>query len=123
MQPIAATAKAEPPRHIKGQVLSADEGVVQLWTSDKGVVQLYVVKETRVTVDGRPITAGQLPEGLDVRASYSVVGEHWAALNIEALSGPAPSGSGGDSANGPPGPGTGHDQPGPPPGGEGEVPY
>jgi hypothetical protein len=122
MQPIAATVKAEPPRQVKGQVLSADDVKVELWTADKGVVQLYVVKETTVTVDGRHIAAGQLPEGLDVRASYSVVqGGHWAALNIEALVGPPPSGSGGDSAHGPPA-GTGHDQPGGPPPSDAEAP-
>ncbi len=87
--PKAAGAEQTAQRTVTGRVVRAgqEEIVVRQGTGDEPDLRLKVGPQTKVTVDGRQRSVGDLQEGTQVRASYDESGGAPEATRIEAVGG------------------------------------
>ncbi|GAC1337227.1 MAG: hypothetical protein NVSMB23_03430 [Myxococcales bacterium] len=82
----AQTAQAGAQQTVTGTLAQASADEVRVDSANQPGMLLKVTGSTKVTLDGKDASAAQLKEGVQVRASYSVVGDQPTAVRIEARS-------------------------------------
>jgi hypothetical protein len=69
---------------VEGKVQSASQDKITIQRDDLPAVTLHVSPSTKVEVDGKDASAGQLKQGQDVRASFNLRGDKPEAVEINA---------------------------------------
>ncbi len=81
----AGTAGQE--KQLHGELQKAQQNSIVVQTDQQGPMTLYLDPNTTVvTIDGQKSSVGQLQEGSDIRASYSIVNNRPTATEIQASS-------------------------------------